>query len=328
MACVNKVCDEKAAGKKPYPLYKSMWCKQLLAVELQTNGHSFVQYEIMLPRSSTYSINGLSMHVLEAGAPGRPVIIFLHGFPEAAVSWTWHLNFFAQQGYHAIAPDQRGYGRTDKPKGIDAYHISLLVEDVRQLILHFSDVSVALVGHDWGGCVAWHLAAQHPELLKQLVIINMPHPTVMGETLINSADQKKRSSYIAFFQLPLLPEWASSMGNYFLLRRMLRRTSRPETFGQRQITQYLFNWQQKGALQAMINWYRAYQFAPKPTNKMVVPTRILWGKRDAFLQWQMAEKSLALCEHATLKFWDNATHWLHHEYKEAVAASINEFLEA
>jgi epoxide hydrolase 4 len=278
-------------------------------------------------QSTTLPINGLSMHVLHAGKPSNPVIMFLHGFPEAGISWEWHLEYFAQKGFHAIAPDQRGYGRTDKPKGIDQYRIHLLVEDIRQLIVHFSTVPITLVGHDWGGCVAWHLAMQHPELLRQLVIINMPHPSVMQETLLHSSDQKKRSSYIAFFQLPLLPEWLSTLGNHFFLRRMMRTTARPQTFSQRQWVQYLFNWQQKGALRAMINWYRAYHFTQEQPKEITTPTLILWGKKDAFLQWQMAEKSLALCTNGQLKFWEDATHWLYHEYKTEVAEAIEQFMQ-
>jgi pimeloyl-ACP methyl ester carboxylesterase len=265
--------------------------------------------------------------VLEQGSPGDPVIIFLHGFPEAAVSWEFYLETFAAKGFYALAPDQRGYGRSEKPKGISSYTIEWLVEDLRQLIVQVADQPVVLVGHDWGGVVAWHFADQYPQLLRQLVVINIPHPEVFRQTLLTSNDQRKRSTYIAWFQLPLLPEFFISAFRFASFRKMLRKTAKPGTFNERQLTQYLFNWQQSNAIQSMLNWYRAFRFSKAKAGIIRVPALILFGKRDAFLRWQMGVDSCGMCTNARLQLWDDATHWLHHEYREAVAHTILESIQ-
>jgi pimeloyl-ACP methyl ester carboxylesterase len=266
------------------------------------------------------------MHVLAYGEKGRPPILFLHGFPEAGISWEWYLNYFAALGFYAMAPDQRGYGRSAKPAQVSAYAMQHLVEDIRQLVQQLCNEPPVVVGHDWGGGVAWHFAHAYPQLLQQLVIINMPHPIVFRQTLRTNINQMMRSIYVAYFQLPLLPERTSSAFHFAALRRTLSSTSLPGTFSKRQWIQYMFNWQQKGALRSMINWYRAYRFSTAPAGAVTVPALLLWGKKDAFLRWQMANGSAAWCTCTAVKFWDNATHWLHHEYREEVALAITEHI--
>jgi epoxide hydrolase 4 len=161
-----------------------------------------------------HNVNGIKLHVFHAGLQHNKVIVLLHGFPEFHHGWKNQINFLVGKGYHVVVPDQRGYGDSDKPKGIMSYVLDELVEDIVQLIRNITKDKVMLVGHDWGGGVAWTLAEHHPELLHKLIILNMPHIQVMKNTLISSSEQRKRSWYAAFFQLPKLPEFFLSLVNF------------------------------------------------------------------------------------------------------------------
>lgn len=274
-----------------------------------------------------YLVNGISMRVWEAGPANGPVILFLHGFPEAGFAWQQQLQFFAARGYRALAPDQRGYSRSSKPRGIRAYRIQTLVQDMVSLIALYTREKIILVGHDWGGGVAWHLAIHFPQLLHRLVIINMPHPQVMRQTLKQNRRQQLRSSYAAFFQLPLLPEWTCRAFGFRLLQRSLVRSSVAGTFSPEQLEHYKEAWRQPGALTGMINWYRAYRFfKPKPTGPVEPPTLVIWGKKDAFLLAEMAPQSVARCSAGRLELVPDATHWIHHEQPERVSNLIFAFI--
>jgi pimeloyl-ACP methyl ester carboxylesterase len=288
--------------------------------------HYFLPLRFMVT-TSMYTVNGISLQVREAGHHGQPPLIFLHGFPEGSFCWEPYLEAAARRGFHALAPDQRGYGESSRPPSIRAYRINCLVEDLRQLVGQLDAGPVCLVGHDWGGAVAWHFAWRYPQLLHRLVIINMPHPEVFRQTLRSSLGQLRRSAYAAFFQLPWLPEKALSLAGYFFLRRTLRRTSQPGTFSKEKLALYGQRWERPGALRAMINWYRAYRFNRERVGKISVPTLLLWGLKDAFLGARMVAPSLAMCASGQLQTWEQGTHWIHHEYRDDVLQAMLAFAE-
>lgn len=277
--------------------------------------------------ATIYPVNGINLNVWEQGPANGPVILFLHGFPEAGFAWNKQASFFAAKGYRVLAPDQRGYNLSSKPKQVKDYQMDLLVADIADLINTVAQQKVVLVGHDWGGGVAWHLAMRHPELVERLVILNMPHPQVMHDYLKNNNRQRRKSSYAAFFQVPVLPEWVSGAFRFRMLERTLHRTALPGTFSNAQIAAYKKAWKQPGALTGMINWYRAYRFFnPKPFNTVEVPTLIIWGQKDPLLMAEMAQHSMLPCRQAQLSLLAHATHWLHHEDPDRVNNLIWDFI--
>jgi pimeloyl-ACP methyl ester carboxylesterase len=278
-------------------------------------------------QENTYLVNGVNLNVWESGPENGPVIIFLHGFPEAGFAWMAQLLYFEKKGYRVLAPDQRGYNKSSRPQHAKAYRIKHLVQDAVSLITTITNNKVIVVGHDWGGGVAWHLAMQYPQLLERLIILNMPHPAVMHRMLQESGRQRMRSSYALFFQLPFVPEWVCRLRHFKLLERTLQRTSLPHTFGSTQLTSYKKAWSRPGALTGMINWYRAYKFLEAESMEPIaLPTLIIWGIQDFFLLPQMADASAALCTDVKLVMLKEATHWLHHEQPDKLARLIDEFI--
>ena len=273
-----------------------------------------------------YNVNGITLHAATAGPQQGKMMLFLHGFPEFSLGWKKQLLFFAAKGFRVVAPDQRGYNLSSKPKGVKAYRIENLVEDMVGLIKQLSTEKVILVGHDWGGGVAWELAGQYPELIEKLIILNMPHLRVMRETLRSNARQMLCSWYAGFFQIPFLPEWMSSWFNFKLMERSMIGTALQNTFTRLEIGQYKSAWRQPGAVRAMINWYRAYKYSRPAFKRIQIPTLILWGTQDKFLLPQMAGKSNMLCAKGKLIYIDDATHWLHHEKAAKVNQLILNFL--
>lgn len=274
-----------------------------------------------------YQINGIELHSFEEGELGRKIIIFLHGFPEYGGAWRKQLSFMAQNGYHAIAPDQRGYNLSSKLKRTKLYLIDKLVADIVALIHQLTTTRVILVGHDWGGGVAWELAMRHQELLRELVILNMPHPAVMVYNLKNSPKQMGKSWYTGFFQLPWLPEVICKSFDFKYLERSLISTANKNTFSKDQIDQYKQAWRQPYALTSMINWYRAFKYYSVKDEAVNVPTLIIWGVKDQFLNVEMAQSSLERCTNGKLFLLEDATHWLHHEKAEEINPMILNFIQ-
>lgn len=276
--------------------------------------------------SRFFEVNGITLHAAIAGPPEGKVMLFLHGFPEFSLGWKKQLEFFSEKGFRVVAPDQRGYNLSSKPKGVKAYRIENLVADMVDLIRQLSTQKIILVGHDWGGAVAWEIAGQYPELIEKLIILNMPHLRIMRETLKRNPRQMLKSWYAGFFQLPFLPEWFSRLFNYKLMEKSMVRTALPHTFTRPELMQYKAAWHQPGAVKAMINWYRAYKYSHPAMKRIHLPTLILWGTRDKFLLPQMAGKSNMLCAKGKLIYIDDATHWLHHEKAAKVNMLILNFL--
>lgn len=271
-----------------------------------------------------YWVNGIVLQVKEAGPAEGKKLLFLHGFPEGGYGWRKQLPYFAERGYRVIVPDQRGYHKSSKPGSIKAYRMPELVRDIAELIGQLGQQKVVLLGHDWGGAVAWALAMQHPQLLEKLIILNLPHPEVMKQVLKHWPPQLLRSWYIGFFQLPWLPEQACRAANFKILEDSMHRTALPGTFTPAEMEQYKKAWRQPGAIRAMLNWYRAIRHhSPFYDRQIHLPTLLLWGRKDAFLSPRMAQPSIDKCSKGHLVMIEEATHWLQHEK----AAEINQLIE-
>ncbi len=274
--------------------------------------------------------NGVRLHVVQAGPQAGPLVILLHGFPEYWFGWRRQIGALARAGYRVWVPDQRGYNLSDKPRGLDAYRPDVLANDVEGLIDAARRDTASVVGHDWGANIAWQLALRSPRRLERLAILNVPHPTVFHDTLRDNAKQKLKSSYIAFFQIPGLPEWTARFADWHLPALALTASSRPGTFTPRDLDRYRQAWAKPGAYTAMLNWYRAAARRPLPLPsdpRIRVPTLMLWGAKDAFLDASMAPASIRYCPGGKLMLFKNATHWLHHEEPARVNAALLDFLD-
>jgi len=283
-----------------------------------------------MSRSDTFiETNGIRLHVVQAGAPNNKLLILLHGFPEFWYGWRNQIDFFAQQGLRVWVPDQRGYNLSDKPRGLAAYNIDQLAADVIGLIDAACVEKAYVVGHDWGAAVAWWTAIKYPQRVERLVILNVPHPSVMRRNLQTNFTQLRKSWYIFFFQLPWLPEILGRANNFALLSRAMQSSSRPGTFSDDDLERYRAAWSQPNAYPSMLNWYRVIiQRQPKPPRsyRVTIPTLILWGARDKFIGKELAEQSLSLCDDGRLEWIDPATHWVQHEEPARVNQMIADFI--
>lgn len=249
-------------------------------------------------------------------------MLFLHGFPESRRCWHPYLERFAAAGFRALAPDQRGYADSAKPAALDAYGLDALADDAIGLMRWAGREKAFVVGHDWGGAVAWWLANRSPERVEKLAALNVPHPACLRRRMLADPRQLARSWYIACFQLPWLPE--RLLGNGSVMRRNLRRSSRPGAFSGEELDALQEEWSRPGAWSGMLNWYRAaLRRPPRPVPPRVAPpTLILWGDGDRFLLPELADDSLALCERGTLERFPDATHWIAREEAERVGARL------
>ncbi len=272
--------------------------------------------------------NGVRLHVVEAGPRDGPPVVLLHGFPELWYGWRRQIGPLAEAGFRVIVPDQRGYGRSDKPAGVAAYRIETLAADIVGLLDAAGVERASVVGHDWGAVVAWWLALAHPERVSRLAILNVPHPAVMRRHLVSSPRQMARSWYVFFFQLPGLPERFLARDGFANLARAVR-SGRRGTCTDEDLAVYREAWAQPGALTAMVNWYRAALRTGGqrlPRIRVGVETLVLWGARDRFLGREMAGESAALCDRGQLEVFEKATHWLQHDEAEAVNDRLVRFL--
>jgi pimeloyl-ACP methyl ester carboxylesterase len=251
--------------------------------------------------------------------------ILLHGFPEG--SYSWHRQIEAL-GPDTLAPDQRGYTPGASSRIAD-YRLDLLAADILALMKRSGAVEANIAGHDWGAMVAWWLAMHHPERVRRLAILNVPHPAVMESHLRSNPRQMLRSWYAGFFQIPALPEALLRAGDFAMLRRSMSKSSRPGTFTEADFARYRQLWSRPGALTGMLNWYRAaFRFAPpreRTETRVRVPTLILWGERDAFLDPAMAEQSAGWCDKAELVRFPEAAHWVQHEEPARVNALLRDW---
>ncbi|HYU13239.1 MAG TPA: alpha/beta hydrolase [Stellaceae bacterium] len=272
--------------------------------------------------------NAITLHAVAAGPADGPLVILLHGFPEFWYGWRHQIAPLAAVGLRVLAPDQRGYGRSDKPAGVAAYTLDTLADDVLGLADALGRERFAVVGHDWGGVVAWHLAGRNPERLTRAAVLNAPHMATLWHYLRTHPKQMPKSWYVACFQLPWLPERVLGMAGFAVLQRVMRGSARQGTFAAADLLRYRAAWAEPGALTSMLNWYRAlrlYALALRPA-RIRVPVRVIWGDRDRFLDPGLAEAGLALCGQGEVFHFPGASHWVQHEEADEVNRLLTEFL--
>jgi pimeloyl-ACP methyl ester carboxylesterase len=274
--------------------------------------------------------DGIALHAVRAGNRGGQLVILLHGFPEFWYGWRHQIGALADAGFQVVAIDQRGYNTSDKPSHVHDYNLDRLAADIASAIAALGVERAAVVGHDWGGIVAWWLAVTRPELLSRLAILNAPHPVVMRRALVTDPLQLLRSWYVFMLQLPSFPEWSARLGNWHALVHLLRTSSRPGAFKEEDFVRYREAWSRPGAYGAMVNWYRAALRSPPriPADIRVhLPTLILWGAKDTAIRSKYATASAALCDDVRVEMFESATHWVQHEEAGRVNEKLIDFLQ-
>jgi len=273
--------------------------------------------------------NGLRFHVAECGE-GERLALCLHGFPELWLSWRHQIPLLAELGYRVWAPDLRGYGETERPSRTRDYDLDLLLGDVAGLIDAAGCRETLLVGHDWGGIIAWLFANERLRTLDRLVVMNCPHPAVAIRS--GGLRQLLRSWYMFFFQLPRLPEWALRAGRGRRLVEMFRHSvNRPDVFPPEVLRAYQEAVIRPGAAKAMIDYYRMLFRGPgsrrmrRAEPRMIdTPTLLLWGEADFALGKQTTFGTERYVPELSVRYLPGVSHWVQQEARE----TVNSMLEA
>jgi len=266
------------------------------------------------------------LHVVLAGPETAPPVILLHGFPELWFSWHRVIAPLAGAGFRVIAPDLRGYNRSDKPVGAAAYSGDAFARDVLGLLDALGLETAFFAGHDVGAGVAWTLVLLHPERVRRAVMLSSPHP-IAWERAHPRDDPQSISWFRSFFRLPFLPELVTRAGGWWLLTRNLRRTSHPGTFEGETLAVFQSAWARDNAISTMINVYRApFRSEPIPEDSRPrVPVRFVHGGRDAFMPREASRITAEVIGEGAVIELPEASHWLLLEEPERIGALLVEF---
>jgi pimeloyl-ACP methyl ester carboxylesterase len=273
-------------------------------------------------RLTQYEHDGYLFDVRDEGPLDGPVIIALHGFPQTSASWDKVIPELTAAGHRVLAPDQRGYSPGARPQQIEAYRMHHLAEDVLALADAAGIDTFDLLGHDWGGAVAWYLGAWHPDRVRTLTVLSIPHPRALAAVMVGR--QALRSSYVAFFQLPWLPELLFRVRSGALTRSMLRRSGATDPEPAVRLLA------QPDAARGSLNWYRALRVPSVRTPDMVtVPTLFVWSDQDAALDRRGAEETAKWVSGPyRFEILPGVSHWIPEERPQEVAALVLAHLEA
>jgi pimeloyl-ACP methyl ester carboxylesterase len=300
---------------------------------------------LLLMHDTYVTVNGMRLHCVTAGK--GPLILFLHGFPEFWYEWRDQLREFGRD-HLAVAPDLPGYNLSDKPSSVERYRVDKLVEDVRGLADHFRyGERLVLVGHDWGGGLAWAFAIAYPDYLEKLVIINAPHPAIFARLLASDPDQQKASQYMLLFRSSNAEPTLSANNYAIMVQAVLGNLLKTGIFTEADKDAYINAWSQPGALTGGLNYYRAAhlgppapadlasEIGPSQTNfasdplKLIVrvPTLVIWGEKDEALIVRNLDGLSEFVPKLTVQRIPHASHWVVHEETAEVNRYVREFLQ-
>jgi pimeloyl-ACP methyl ester carboxylesterase len=284
--------------------------------------------------------HGITLSCRASGERGRPVLMFLHGFPEAAFVWDELLEHFSRPengGFRCVAPNLRGYERSTQPADVGAYRAKFLVQDIAALIAIEGGALECLVAHDWGGAVAWNLANQLPQLAKKLAIINSPHPGTFLRELKSNPKQQQASAYMNFLIRPDAEQLLRE-NDYQRLFAFFTQWGGAPWLTDAVKQQYREVWD--ASLEGGCNYYRASPLRPPtpqdpgaaaielPRSMLTVdlPTLVLWAMDDVALPPEVIEGLGEYIPRLTLEKVPGATHWIVHERPAFVAERLAAFL--
>jgi pimeloyl-ACP methyl ester carboxylesterase len=282
---------------------------------------------------------GVTLNVGIAGPAEAPPIILLHGFPESHRTWREIAPLLSDR-FRLIMPDQRGFAGSDRPQEVDAYKTGTLVDDVFALAEALSIERFALVGHDWGGAIAWAAAARGDPRLTRMAIINAPHGAVFQKSLISDAGQRAASQYITMLRNPFAEKMIEAMGFEAFFDKVITSHADMTNFSAAERQRYITEWSQPGALTAMLNWYRASPLVVPPPGLTVplpdallklatdirIPTLVVWGMADTALLPIQLEGLGEVVDDLTIHRLRGVSHFAPWEAPEAVAAALGPFL--
>ena len=269
--------------------------------------------------SRRVSTGEIELHVVLAGPEQGPPVLLLHGFPELWYSWHGVMRELVKHGYRVIAPDLRGYNRSDKPPGRASYSGDAFARDVLGLLDALGIEQAFVAGHDVGAGIAWTLVFAHPERIRRAVILSSPHPFAW-ERATPQDDENSISWFRTFFKLPFLPELVARAGGWWLLTRNLQRTSRPGVFGGETLAVFQSAWARDNAISSMINVYRSgFRREPLPEDgQPPVPVLYVFGGRDAYMPRAASEITAELLGQDAVVELPEASHWLLLEEPERI----------
>jgi pimeloyl-ACP methyl ester carboxylesterase len=276
--------------------------------------------------------NGIRMHYVTSGA--GELVILLHGFPEFWYSWRFQIGVLGKY-FKVVAPDLRGYNKTDKPEGVENYRLEVLVQDISELIENLGEEKAIIVGHDWGGALAWDVARRVPEKTEKLIVLNCPPIDILNQEIASNETQRKRSGYIFFFQKPEIPEKSLSANNYEKLKAMyLSISTNRKTqirFWNEEILAKYVEALKLPALSCGINYYRAAVQHPMRTKfqklRVQCPTLVIWGEKDIALGKELTRHFPGLVKGPyTIQFIPEIGHWVQIEAADRVNKYMLEFL--
>lgn len=284
-----------------------------------------------LGKHAYVELKEVKLHYVTNGNSQNPLMVLIHGFPDFWFSWRNQLKEF-HEDYWLVAIDMRGYGESEKPEGIRAYQVNKIEDDIKQLLNALGRKSGVIVGHDWGGVVAWYLAAHYPEIVEQLIILNAPHPHNFEKTLSSNLNQFLKSWYFFFFQLPLLPELDMRAEDLAAFDKIFYVDGR-SICTEEEIEAYKYYFSQQGALTPPINFYRAAvgwrrkDKEEKSGFRIKVPTLVIWGEKDKYLISELATGCARYIDNYTLRIIKDASHWVHLDHSEEVNKHMRSFLK-
>lgn len=269
--------------------------------------------------------NGVKLHYVTQGE--GLLMLMLHGFPEFWYSWRHQIPEFAKD-YKVVALDLRGYNESDKPQEESTYVMSEFIKDVEGVIRGLGYDRCILVGHDWGGAIAWKFTYAHPEMVERLIVLNIPHPAKFAEGLRNP-QQLMRSWYVFFFQLPMLPElWLQAFDYEALANALTGMAVDKSAFTPADIEAYKDAAAKRGALTAMLNYYRNVlsNIGQQEWSLLEVPTLMIWGEKDTALGKELTYGTEEYVRNFQIRYIPNCSHWVQQERPELVNQYMREFL--
>ncbi|XP_046665224.1 epoxide hydrolase 4-like [Homalodisca vitripennis] len=275
----------------------------------------------------------VKLHYVENGDKSKPLMLFLHGFPEFWYSWRHQLKEFSKD-YWVVAVDMRGYGDSEKPEGIRFYRLKYLVEDVKNLIEALGREQCTLVAHDWGGMVAWYFLMIYPKWVDTYIIMNAPHPVVFRKMMIKSFSQFRKSWYIFFFQLPYLPEMYMRIKDMSKINKLFTSKKSPSPYTAEDIEAYKFTFGKPGALTPPINYYRATitpdrELLRRRAENFKMPRGLfVFGEDDSAINIEVVEKTRRMVHNLTTEVIKGASHFVQQDDPEAVNKVMREFLKS
>ena len=282
---------------------------------------------------------GVTLNVQTGGPRDREPIVLLHGFPESHRTWR-SVAPELSRNHFVVAPDQRGFAGSDRPEGVEAYKAERIVQDLLALADILGLKHFTLVGHDWGGAVAWLAALRHPDRIARLVAVNAPHPLIFQKSLIEDEAQRAASQYINAFRNPAIEAGIAAMGLDSFFEKTFGRHADLSLVPAEEKQAYLDQWSQPGALTAMLNWYRASEIVvPAPGEQasppawtqlpfphVTMPTLVIWGLKDQALLAAQLGGLDEIVDDLRIAATPDAGHFIPWEYPEFVVQAIRDFI--